>query len=275
MNYKDENKNDEQLDENKNDEQLDKNEENSAKEKVRTKTNTKVKHRTKVKYKKQKPKTKIVYRDRNNSHGFLIFLLILIILGLIGVIGYLVYKNYYKPSKEETKPSTQVVSQPEEKTCEANTTMYTLDIGLNKCQSSKTFKLNVKGTPLSFMIKRTDNYLISDVYYNDVNIYPSVLNVSFDSMKIEKINDDYFIWIKGDNEYLSSIYNGKVNYESRGYNYNISSNISYEIKSDKDCDYYKENNLLEDTIKTKVDLEVSNGIVNEKKTEIQAKDECN
>ncbi len=248
---------------------------------------TKTKKITKYKTKKQKPKTKIVYKDKKSSSGLLTFFLIMIILGLLAVIGYLVYINYYE--KEELQNNNITNEQTVEKICEATASKYNISSGLKKCSNNKQFKLTIKNTNLLFDITRTTNnqYIINNIYYKENKINASkIIGVHItDQWELKEKDNIYYLLVQKedseDSQILIAIKDGNVLYQGNDAVYNLTSDINYTkytklgLEEINTCEYYESNNLLESEMWAKGELVYENGQIVEKQEEtITANDVC-
>ncbi len=265
------------------DEKENKQKQPKSKKSKRTKTKKVIKHKTK----KQKPKTKIVYKDKKSGSGLLNFFLIIIILGLLAVIGYLVYINYYE--KEEPQNTNMQNEQTIEKDCEATATKYSIASGLKKCSNENNFKLIIKSTNLSFDITRTEDnkYIINNIYYKENKVDANkIIGIKItDNWKLKEKDNIYYLLVQKDNDknsqILIAIKDDNVLYQGNDAEYNLSSDINYTkytqlgLEEIYTCEYYETNNLLENKMWTKGELIYENGKIIEKAEEvITANDVC-
>ena len=272
------------------DDEEDEEEENKKDKKSKSKKVHKTKKVTK-KSRGRRPKKKVVYKNSdNNTHsGFFSFILFLIIVVLLGVIAYLIYVNYYE--KDESGESKAVTSDNNEskEMCEANTTKYTLSSGLNKCSDSAEFKLNVRGTDLSFDILRTsdDNlpYIINTIYY-DGNPVSNTLLTSTKVSNDWSIKTDgkviYLLITNPESNILTVIDNGKVIYtDNSNTEYKLSMPVTYTkyttlgLNDIDTCENYEANNELDAELWTKGKLVYENGTITDEVTNtVTAKEVC-
>jgi len=270
---------------NENLEEKNKEKENKKEKQPKNKKSTKIKRKTVVKTKKEKPKTKIVYKEKEKGSGCLSVILILIILGLLAVIAYLVYTNYYE--KEDNTDNIQTKTEETEKICEAKATKFNISSGLKKCSDKEQFKLLITSTNLSFDMTRTSdkNYIINSIYYKDKKIETNKIigiQLKDDWQLKEKDNLIYLLVQKEDDtQIITVIDNGKIIYQNSDAEYKLNSNVIYTkytklgLENVNTCEYYETNNLLDSEMWTSGELIYENGVITEKESEVvTAKDIC-